>query len=426
MSASGGTPPLKWDVPNNFLPQGFFLSQDGTLNGTWPAYFGGANASISVRVTDSANPPNTATQALTLDIFGFRPTTIPTPQVGVDYFQSAFFASDGGIAPITWQVTGELPNGLTFVQNPATTDTREYVILGTPLQVGSFQFSVTARDSGSPARSETISYAVEVEPAVLKLPHVMIPPGVVGQNYDFTFSPVGGAAPFVWTITPTGPLNVALPPGMQFDAVNGKLTGKPTAPGYGSFVLSLADSSMPVQQHVQQAYWFLVTPTALPPRNDTIATATPIFFPGTYNGSISPYGDPPGTTAPDQDYYQLTAPAGTTLSIGLGAEDNFRPLGLSTLDPVIEIVDANGQRFMTCNDPFNDNPPAGIPIAQDTTPNGFDDPCMNHGGDGTDPVASARLGFRVPGNSGNITFYLHVFDFRGDARQDMFYIFSIQ
>jgi hypothetical protein len=205
---------------------------------------------------------------------------------------------------------------------------------------------------------------------------------------------------------------------MQLDFGNGELTGTPTAPGYASFALSLSDSSSPTRQQVQQGYWSLVTPNALPLRNDTIANATPIYYPGDYSASISPYGDPPGTTSPDQDYYQLTAPAGTTLSIGVSASDNFRPLSNSTLEPVIEIVDANGHRFSTCNDPFDDNPAPVIPIATDTTPNGFDDSCMN-------ASLQARLNFRAPGSSGNVTFYLHVFDFRGAARPDMFCSFGI-
>jgi hypothetical protein len=226
----------------------------------------------------------------------------------------------------------------------------------------------------------------------------------------------------MWSVS-----SVQLPAGLSFDSTNGRLTGTPAATGYASFTVSLSDSSAPNQQRAQQNYWLLVTPNVLPPRNDSIATATPIF-PGSYTASISPYGDPPGTTGPDQDYYQLTAVAGSTLTVTIFAGDVSRPLDKSTLDPVVEIVDGTGQRFTTCNDPYDDNPPPGVPITKDPTPNGFNDPCMNHGGDPTriDPTKSATLGFQVPGTSGNVTFYLHVFDFRGDARADMFYTLMLQ
>ena len=380
------------------------------LSGTLPVFYGGFDYQFTVQVTDSAATPNTASQSFTLDLFGFQPTSIPTPQVGVDYSQFAIFGAVGGTEPITWQVSGALPNGLAFTKD----SDRQTDISGTPTATGHFQFSITATDSSPVTRSETVSFALDVEPPVLRLPHTFITPGVVGKAYNFAFVHTGGAAPYTWTFVPTSPL----PAGMQFDSVNGKLIGTPTAPGYASFALSLSDSSSPTQQHVQQGYWLLVTPNSLPLRNDTIGNATPIYYPGDYVASISPYGDPPGTISSDQDYYQLTAPAGTILSVGVGAGDSFRPLAVSTLEPVIEIVDANGHRFTSCNDPFDDSPPSGVPVAVDTTPNGFDDPCMNIG-------QPARLVLRAPGSSGNVTFYLHIFDYRGDARPDMFYSFGI-
>ena len=293
------------------------MSQDGVLSGTFPAFYGGWDAQFTVRVSDSAPNPNTANKSFTLDIFGFQPTSIPTPQVGVDYSSSQFFGAIGGKEPITWQFSGALPDGLAFTKNPSSPDTREYFILGTPSTIGRYQFSIMATDSSLPTRSETVSYTMDVEPPVLRLPHILLPPGVVSKAYDFTFPHSGGAAPYAWTFTPTSPL----PLGMQFDSVNGKLTGTPTAPGYAFFALYLSDSSSPTRQQTQQGYWLLVTPNSLPLRNDTIANATPIYYPGDYSASISPCGDPPGTTSPDQDYYQLTAPltapAGTTLSIGV-------------------------------------------------------------------------------------------------------------
>jgi hypothetical protein len=90
---------------------------------------------------------------------------------------------------------------------------------------------------------------------------------------------------------------------------------------------------------------------------------------------------------------------------------------------VLEILDTNGHRLATCNDPFDDKPPSGVPIAKDATPNGFDDPCMNNGT--TDKVNVAWLDFKVPGTTGDVTFCVHVFDWRGFARPDMYYDLSI-
>jgi Putative Ig domain len=421
LAASGGTLPLKWDISSGLLPSGFSLSQDGVLSGTYPAFYGGCpNCSFTVRVIDSAVPSNIAVRNLSLDILGFWPTSLLTPQVGVDY-QTGNFGVNGGTEPILWTLSGTSPPGFVFRKNPAAPDTREYQLAGIPSQSGHYQFSVSVSDSGSPIRSETINYQLDVEPAPLQLQRAMLPPGVVGQSYGYGFNLTGGAPRYSWTIS-----GVQLPSGLQFDSVHGSLTGTPTLPGYASFSVTVDDSSTPNQQHTQQYYWLLVTPNALPPRNDSIANATPIY-PGTYNASISPYADPPGTTSPDQDYYQMTAVAGTTIRVTAAAQDTGRVLVPSVLDPVVEIVDANGQRFNSCNDPDDDNPPPGVPIAQDSTPQGFDDPCMNHIGDPTNYVVKySSLTFKVPGSSGNVTFYFHIFDFRGDARPDMFYTLTIQ
>ncbi len=422
LTATGGTPPVKWKAPN-LLPQGFTLSQDGVFSGTSPVFFGGnCCVPISVNVTDSANPPNTATANLSLNVFGLLPTTLLVPQVGVDFTQLATFVAAGGTDPILWQFSGTAPPGLTWVKDPADPSGRQYSLAGAPTQSGNYQFSITASDSGSPVRAETLNFQVQVEPPKLVLPHTLLPTGVVGHSYTGNFVFSGGAAPYSWSLS-----SAQLPPGLKFDAAHGGLTGTPSAPGYASFTVSLSDSSTPNQQHAQQNYWLLITPSVLPPRNDSIATATPIF-PGTYEASISPNGDPPGTWAPDQDYYSMTAAAGTALTITISTYSinhfNFQ----SPLDPVLEIVDATGTRYTTCNDPYDDNPPPGVPIAKDPTPNGYDDPCMNHGGDPNNisPSKSAQIAFKVPGTSGNVTFYIHVFDFRGDARPDMFYSLTVQ
>ena len=392
------------------------------LSGTSPQFFGGTStAPIPVRATDSAKPPNSTSTTLNLDVFGVVPTTLLLPQVGQDFTQQGTFVAAGGTLPIKWTLSGTPPPGLVFQRDPAEPHGRQYQLAGSPTRSGSYQFSISVSDSGSPVRGEILDFQVQVEPAVLVLPHLLLPPGVVGESYAYQFVLQGGAAPYQWTIS-----LVQLPGGLQFNSQTGDISGTPSAAGYANFIVSLSDSSIPNQQSAQQSYWLLVTPNPLPARNNSIANATPIF-PGTYNASISPYGDPPGTVGPDEDYYSLTAEAGTTFSIFVGAGDPARPLVPSTIDAVVEILDSTGQRYSTCNDPFDDNPPVGVPIAKDPTPDGYDDPCMNHGGDPVSgPDKSAQLGFRVPGSSGDVTFYLHVFDFWGDARPDMFYTLTVQ
>lgn len=425
LTASGGTLPYKWTT-TTLLPQGFSLSNDGVLSGTYPAFFGGNTMSIPIRVTDSAATPNVADKTFTLDIFGVTPNQLAwQPQVGEKYPDSPIQAA-GGVEPIQWQVAGNLPPGLTFQKNPASTGTKEYQLAGTPTQSGSFNFSVTATDSGSPARTVTRSYTAAVEPAKLKIPTSLLPVAVVGQAYSYSFAPTGGTAPFQFTMSTK--LGGTLPSGLSFDQTTGLLSGTPTAAGYVGFSLYVSDHSSPnIQTADWNFYWLLVTPAPLASHNDSIATAVPIF-PGDYTASISPIRNNGGNLAADEDYYQITAAAGSTATITVGNQVYKATTGWTTslLDPVVELVDANGHRLTACNDTLDDNPSANTPIPPDPTPNGYDDACMNWGGDGSrfGVWETARLAVKVPGSSGNTTFYVHVFDWRGDARPDMFYTLS--
>ena len=153
-------------------------------------------------------------------------------------------------------------------------------------------------------------------------------------------------------------------------------------------------------------------------RNDTIATATPISN-GITNASISPFSDP-SSSGPDGDYYKLTANPGATVGVAVFAKRIF---AFSTLDSVLEIVDASGTRFTTCNDPVQ--PFLQAPAVLDPNPNDFNNSCINDDNPANNTTDS-DLQFKVPGTSGQpVSFYIHVVDFRGDARPDMIYELSV-
>ena len=418
LQASGGTPPYVWAVSSNsLLPPGFALSSTGTLSGTYPQ-FGPASGSFNVLVHDSAATPNFTTTTLTLNIFGVMQNGPNEPRVGVDFSPSGAIDASYGLTPITWSVTGTLPPGITLAQDPhAAGDTQQFSFQGIPTQSGKFSFSVTAHDSSSPPVSATVPITFFVQPPLLTLLGGLLQPAVVGQPYSYTFHHSGGGAPLTWSMQASPLGSQKLPPGVTFDSTGAAISGTPTKPGYYAFGLTLSDNAIPAAQQANQGYWLLVTPQVLPQRNDSIATATPIF-PGTYNASISPFDDASGT--PDQDYYSITVPDGGVLNVGVGQRaanpTNDRQ---SNFDPVLEILDSTGQRLAACNDPYFDHPPAGSPIVPSAHPGTFTDPCMNHGGDPRQDISyAANLSFKPVGTQ---TVYLHVFDFRGDARPDLVY-----
>jgi hypothetical protein len=65
LSATGGAPPLTWQLATGVLPPGIQLDPAGVLVGT-PTVSG--TSSFTVRVTDAATAPNAAEQPLTLRV----------------------------------------------------------------------------------------------------------------------------------------------------------------------------------------------------------------------------------------------------------------------------------------------------------------------------------------------------------------------
>jgi len=99
------------------------------------------NYSITMPVTTTANimAPTTTMTPPNL-------SSLPNPVLNTSYSQS--LAVTGGTAPITYSYTGTLPPGLSL--NPSTG-----VLSGTPTTAGTYTFTVTAKDSGSPQQSVT-------------------------------------------------------------------------------------------------------------------------------------------------------------------------------------------------------------------------------------------------------------------------------
>ncbi len=116
-----------------------------------------------------------------------------------------------------------------------------------------------------------------------------------------------------------------------------------------------------------------------------------------------------------------TGSPGSIVSISILAR---RSNPLNPLDSVAEIVDGTGKRFATCKDPMSAF--LSPPLVLDPNPNDYNDACMND----DNPFAQTSdsdLSFQVPGTVGGpaVPFYVHVFDWRGDARPDMQYEIQI-
>lgn len=395
--AVNGTAPLTWTA--QFLPPGLAIdAATGLLTGVPTS--NGVNALVTAK--DSSSLQQSVSQWVYFTIYPALTFQTPTPfqtHIQTPYYQQMVM---GGLPPVTVAVSsGNVPPGMKV----DTTGT----LGGTPTQTGMFSFTLTATDSDNPPVSIQSPFTFTVLPPLPVLGDTQPPNATLGKAYSTKLWAYNGTLPYTWSIA-----SGQLPPGLSLGS-DGTITGTPTAvagsyPGF-SFTAAVTDSASPPQSGTHQ-YSINVFATALG-RNDSIATATPAG-PGGIQASLSPFADPPDSTtsAPDTDYYRMLGKGGGVVTVYVPSTN--------TVDPAIEILDANGQRFKTCKDPGDDNPTLTF-IVKDTTPDAFDDECVN---DDIDPTVnqSSQLQFQVPGATGTVTtFYVHVFDSSGRARPDMTY-----
>ena len=400
-----GTPPFRWTATN--LPAGLSIdSASGVVSGTPTA---GVNfGSTQVTVTDSSTPSQSDSRNLQISVYQALTWTASTSlsfHIN-EYTITNLYSYGSGIPPVTATVvSGTLPPGMQI---------SGVSLQGSPTQVGVYTPTIHVQDSDSPPGFIEQTFTMNVLPPLPVLSDLPLPMAAIGKPYSAKLWARDGTLPYAWSV-----VGGQLPPGLSLNT-DGSISGTPTTlPPYSengfTFTAAVTDSASPPQT-AKRDYHVVVSNSAQG-RNDSIANATPASYPG-LNASLSPFADPPGSTtsAPDTDYYRLSGKAGTVIEVYVGGGDFF--------DPALEIVDANGQRYKTCQDPGDDNPTLTF-IVKDTTPTAYDDECLN---DDVDPTVnrSADLKFQVPGAAGTqITFYVHVFESGGNARPDLNYNLSL-
>jgi Putative Ig domain len=117
LAAVSGTQPYHWSLASGMLPPGLTLSPTGTISGTPTA---GGTFAFTVKVTDSAHPAATATQALSITITGPSGYWLAAADGGVFTFGGVkFHGSTGGVhlnAPIVG-ITATPQGGYWLVAN---------------------------------------------------------------------------------------------------------------------------------------------------------------------------------------------------------------------------------------------------------------------------------------------------------------------
>ncbi len=402
LAATNGQGALHWSIApvssTALFVTGLTMDANtGTLSGT--ANFGGTAGFIAT-VTDSASPPRSATKGFTVTAYGLL-TSAQSQTATVSEF-STFLNNvhagiQGGFPPVAYSVSsGSMPPGLKFDSTGQ--------LVGSAFQSGTFQFTLAAQDSFSPPETASQPFTITVTAASLTLQNSLPSRIVVNRPFSGKAIALGGISPYSFALAN----GLALPTGLSLDKSSGVVSGTPTVAGEYTFFLSVSDAGSPGQT-VSQFFDITVGPAL--GRNDSPLTATAIGN-GTFQASISPYIDPPNgvPAAGDSDYFKLVSLGGATVHVETFAKRNNVN---NPLDTVIEIVDANGARLNSCREPG------------DTSTN-FTSNCINDDLSPNPHVQDSAIDFQVPGPSTTpTTFYVHVFDWRGDARPDMTYSLQV-
>src|SRR5579864_7537181 len=400
----GGRPPYTIKVTNGALPAGL------TATASWiNVNLAGVPTTdglykFTVQVSDSYETPNTVSRDFQIRISDQMALSGPTQaQILYDQSYSTTFPATGGFPPYTWSMS-QIPPGFMF---DSTTGSLSGTRKGASDTTSSSTTSVvTVHDSSNPPLSAPYSVFTLQVFGKLMISTTSMPPVVAGNTV--LLSPLATYAG-QWSVS-----SGSLPPGLSLGTSwsgNATITGSPTTAGVYTFTLNLTDGlTGSVHQMAFQQITWTVKDRGRSMRNDTVAQATAVSNISLL-ASISPFSDS-NSAGPDVDVYSMSAAPGSIVQVYADANNDFiQPPEPNSLFPVVEIVDSSGSRYQACAPNYQS--PATI----------FNLPCIN----GLDRHFSKQvfLSFQVPGTgTPPITFYVRVFDARGDARPDFVYTFT--
>ncbi len=232
LALTGGHSPFTWSISAGTLPAGFAINTAGVITSASVPNTPGTT-SFTVKVVDSSNPSQSATQTLSISIVTgplqiTSSSPLPNGAVSEPYPTTTLGAS-GGAPPYTWTISsGALPTGM----NPLSASGQ---ISGTPTVAGPVTFTAKVTDSSS--ASTTKAFTITVNPT-LSITTSSLPAGNQGSAYTTTnLAATGGVTPYVWSIT-----SGSLPTGMNALTSSGQISGTPTAAGTFNFTVQVVDA----------------------------------------------------------------------------------------------------------------------------------------------------------------------------------------
>lgn len=282
---SGGAQPFAgYQVTN--LPTGLAISGSSansvTVSGT-PASAGSFALAVSGTDASTGSGPFSTSQTFALVVNA--PTLALTPATGsfTANYAAAYsqaITATGGVGPYSYSLTGNLPAGVTL--NPSTG-----LLSGSPTASGSFNFAVTATDTGSTGAGAPFTvqgnYSLTVAAPLVAVTPTSLPVATAGTAYAATLTATGGAAPYSFALG-----GGALPAGLSLSA-GGIVSGTPTAAGNFAFTVNVTDANGQMgSANLTLAVGntaITITPATLPRGTQGVAYSQRV----TATGGIAPY-----------------------------------------------------------------------------------------------------------------------------------------
>jgi alpha-tubulin suppressor-like RCC1 family protein len=154
---TGGKLPYHFNIIDGTLPAGLTMnSSTGHISGTAdPVY--GHSQEFTVRVLDSGNPSGFVDKLFTIYVTDSLAITTESIQAALQKAPYlAELGSEGGISPHTWSMMhGVLPEGLVLDESTGE-------ISGSPLECGTFHFTVSLEDASMEPEIATRAYNLSV------------------------------------------------------------------------------------------------------------------------------------------------------------------------------------------------------------------------------------------------------------------------
>ncbi len=346
-AGASGTGTLTWALSSvPALPNGLvFNTGTGALTGTpqlmaSSPYAQTTTYALTVTVTDSAIPAQTATRTFSMVISDpmapfniLGPTNVVIPAAGGAQAYSINPSATGAFVPVTWQLSGSIPAGITL--SPLSGNSTTIVVdasvpatggVGTPF----YEFTLKAVDNSCGTVKHTVDLVVRVtKPSggLLAFNYTSFPNATVCAAYLNAPTTTGGTGPITYSLVAS-----SLPTGLNLNTSNGAITGAAAilASGPGtvsqSYTVSIraTDSTSPPQT-VTNTYTFnVLDPAALFGVTGSTTVAPTSAAGGNFTYNLS------GTTVPVPENWPYTWSIVSVTPVGAAQS---APGGAFTLSP---------------------------------------------------------------------------------------------